>query len=392
MAFSETVPATLHTDRYTPDGDDMVEARIDCDQQLIAAAVKDVVPSNSFLALVLIGGYARGEGGFRFVNGNPEPYNDYDYFVVVRGMNPAALRMLKLQLQELGHALTERVGVEVDLAVLKAESLPVAEYSLMHAEMLWGHRVVAGDTDVLEAMPRMPFAGLGLAEFTRLMLNRGSLLLMNRRALVTGATAEASEREQFMKYLFKAVLACGDAQLAAAGLYHPSYAEKWQRLQQLKWPGQEGFLHHYKMALEAKFHPAYEQYLSANLEYCLQKVTQIWLETLAHLEGARLGSHTGSWSEYASPSVSKGQSAPGLRGLLRYLGVTLRDYGPRELVTNLRWSLRYPRERLISILPGLLGEPGLVHDQQLATALGMTRGGGWHELTRSYLEQWHRYS
>jgi hypothetical protein len=146
------------------------------------------------------------------------------------------------------------------------------------------------------------------------------------------------------------------------------------------------------MALEAKFHPAYEQYLSANLEYCLQKVTQIWLETLAHLEGARLGSHTGSWSEYASPSVSKGQSAPGLRGLLRNLGVTLRDYGPRELVTNLRWSLRYPRERLISILPGLLGEPGQVHDQQLATALGMTRGGGWHELTRSYLEQWHRYS
>jgi hypothetical protein len=312
--------------------------------------------------------------------------------VVVGGMGQPAVQALKPQLLELGHALTRQVGVEVDLAVLKAESLPGAEYSLMHAEMLWGHRVVAGDVDVLASMPPMPFAGLGLAEFTRLMLNRGSLLLMNRRALLTGATAGAGEREQFMKYLFKAVLACGDARLAAAGRYHPSYAEKCQRLQQLQWAGQAQFLPQYEMAMEAKFHPAYEQFSTANLEECLQQVTQLWLETLAHLESTRLGVKAGTWSEYASPSVSKGQSSPGLRGLVRNVGVTLRDYGLREILTNLRWSLRYPRERLISILPGLLGEPGQVHDHQLATALGVARGGGWYELTRSYLEQWHRYS
>jgi hypothetical protein len=392
MGSPETEPAALQTSRYTPDGDATVEARISHDQQLIAAAVTELVPAVHFRALVLIGGYARGEGGFRFVEGQPEPYNDYDYFVVVGGMSQPAAQALKSQLLELGHTLTGQVGVEVDLAVLKAENLPVAEYSLMHAEMLWGHRVVAGDVDILAGMPQMPFADLGLAEFTRLMLNRGSLLLMNRRALLTGATAGAGEREQFMKYLFKAVLACGDARLAAAGRYHPSYAEKWQRLQQLQWVGQAQFLHQYEMALEAKDHPAYDRYDTANLEECLQQVTHLWLETLAHLESTRLGGHAGSWSEYASPSVSKGQSSPGLRGLVRNVGVTLRDYGLREILTNLRWSLRYPRERLISILPGLLGGPGLVHDHKLATALGLARGGGWHELTRSYLEQWHRYS
>ncbi len=392
MASPETEPAALHTNRYTPDGDASVESRISHDQQLIAAAVTDLVPAAHFRALVLIGGYARGEGGFRFVEGQPEPYNDYDYFVVVGGMSQHDVQSLKPQLLELGHALTRQVGVEVDLAVLKAENLPGAEYSLMHAEMLWGHRVGTGDPEILASMPSMPFAGLGLAEFTRLMLNRGSLLLMNRRALLAGAVTEASEREQFMKYLFKAVLACGDARLAAAGRYHPAYTEKWQRLQQLQWAGQARFLPQYEMALEAKFHPAYDQYGTADLEACLRQVTQLWLETLAHLESTRLGVHAGSWSEYASPSVSKGQSSPGLRGLVRNVGVTLRDYGLRELLTNLRWSLRYPRERLISILPGLLGEPGLVHDRQLATALGLARGGGWHELTSSYLEQWHRYS
>ena len=82
-------PAALQTSRYTPDGDAAVESRISHDQQLIAAAVTDLVPAAHFRALVLIGGYARGEGGFRFVEGQPEPYNDYDYFVVVRGLDRA---------------------------------------------------------------------------------------------------------------------------------------------------------------------------------------------------------------------------------------------------------------------------------------------------------------
>jgi hypothetical protein len=391
MEHLETEPGRP-SDRFTPDGDDAVESRIGYDQQLISAAVMDAVPAQQFRALVLIGGYARGEGGFRHVDGKPEPYNDYDYFVVVGGMTPAAVQVLKAQLLELGHVLTARVGVEVDLAVLRLEALPRAEYSLMHAEMLWGYRVVAGDAAILAAMPRMPFAGLALAEFTRLMLNRGSLLLMNRNALATGTSGEPRQREQFMKYLFKAVLACGDARLAAAGQYHPSYSEKWQRLQRLHWDGQERFLPQYRMALEAKFHPAYEQYAAARLEKCLQQVTDLWLETLAHLESVRLGSHAGSWAAYASPGVSKGQSAPGLRGLVRNVGVTVRDYGPLELLTNLRWSLRYPRERLISILPGLLAGPGLVRDSQLTTALGLAARGSWQQLVRSYLEQWHRYA
>ena len=378
--------------RYTPDGDAGVESRIDSDQQLIAAAVMDVVPESHFRALVLIGGYARGEGGFRHVDGKPEPYNDYDYFVVVRGMGHHTIQTLKTTLLELGHLLTDKVGVEVDLAVLREESLPSAEYSLMHAEMLWGHKVVAGDAAILDAMPPMPFAGLALAEFTRLMLNRGSLLLMNRDALASGNCSAPQQREQFMKYLFKAVLACGDARLAAVGHYHPSYSEKWRRLQQLQWDEQERFLPQYEMALQAKFHPAYEQYDSADLRQCLQQVTDLWLLTLAYLESIRLDSRTGSWAEYASPAISKGQSAPGVRGLVRNVGVTVRDYGVRELLTNLRWSLRYPRERLISALPGLLGEPGLVHDSQLTTALGMDTVAGRQEMTRSYLEQWHRYA
>jgi hypothetical protein len=33
-----------------------------------------------------------------------------------------------------------------------------------------------------------------------------------------------------------------------------------------------------------------------------------------------------------------------------------------------------------------------VHDSQLITALGLTAIVGRQEMTRSYLEQWHRYA
>ena len=392
MTSSAKEPEALQNYRYTPDGDAAVELRINHDQQLIARAVTELVPAENFRALVLIGGYARGEGGFRHVNGKPEPYNDYDYFVVVGGISQRGLKALKPLLVQLGHSLTATVGVEVDLEILKEELLPKAEYSLMHAEMLWGHRVVAGNQDILSSIPGMPFARLALAEFTRLMLNRGSLLLINRSELAAGRVQEAQHREQFMKYLFKAVLASGDARLAAAGQYHPSYTEKWQRLQKMQWPGHKQFLSQYAIALEAKFHPSYERFTDADLVNYLRQVTALWMETLSHLEATRLGSCAGSWSAYASPGVCKGQSRPGIGGLVRNIVVTLRDYGPSELLTNFRWSLRYPRERLISSLPGLLGAPGLVHETKLRNALGLQPGGSWREMAKSYLEQWHRYS
>jgi hypothetical protein len=82
-----------------------------------------------------MGGYGRGDGGYRHGEGGPEPYNDYDYFVVVRGLGRRARRGLQGMLAQRADALERDVGVEVDFALLAEEGLPAAEYSLMNAEM-----------------------------------------------------------------------------------------------------------------------------------------------------------------------------------------------------------------------------------------------------------------
>jgi hypothetical protein len=409
--IATSAPVAAPAERYTLDGDAAVEARIAADQARIARGVTGLVPAEHFVALVLMGGYGRGEGGYVMTAQGPAPFNDYDYFVVVRGLRRGARAALARQLGELAETLAVEVGVEVDFALLRREGLAAAEYSLMNAEMRWGHRVVAGDADVLARMPEMPLRALPHGELTRLMLNRGTLLLMNQRRLAElqsiraglGAAGglDAADREQFFKYLFKAALACGDARLAADGHYHPSYPEKLARLEAPRpalyadeagrpdpMPRHAEFLPLYRLAYRHKFHPAYDELADAHPAEWFARVLRVWNATLRAFEIRRLGAGFADWHDYCRTGVRKGQRG----SLVRNLGVTLRDFGAQELLRNPRRSLVYPRERLIAALPLLLTEPGQLLDPCAASALGLPAHSHWRPAVERYLALWAKYA
>ncbi|WP_058555828.1 hypothetical protein [Thiohalocapsa sp. ML1] len=404
-------PVAAPADRFTLDGDAAVEARVAADQAVIAQAVAGLVPAQHFAALVLMGGYGRGEGGYVQGEQGPAPFNDYDYFVVVRGMGRGARAALALGLAALAETLAGQVGVAVDFALLRQETLARAEFSLMNAEMQWGHRVLAGERDVLARMPHMPFHALPHGELTRLMLNRGTLLLMNQQRLLerrSGGAASGAEtgldpgeRQRFFKYLMKAVRACGDTRLAAAGLYHPSYAEKLARLEAPRpertvdaaegldpMPHHDDFLELYRLAHRHKFHPAYEEFAGEQAAEWLARVLRIWKATLYAFEIRRLGFGFAHWHDYCRADVRKGQRG----NLVRNVGVTVRDFGARELLRRPRRSLYYPRERLIAALPLLLTEPGSPIDPCAASALGLPSPSHWQPASERYLGLWAKYA
>jgi len=379
--------------RYTLDGDVAVENRIARDQQLIGKAVEDFLPASLFRALVLIGGYARAEGGFCYVDGKPMPYNDYDYFVVVKGANKAKRCALEPGLQRVAQELEKQVGIDVDFFFLPEEELADAPCTLMFAEMQWGHAVVAGDPDVLAVMPPMPFASLPLSEFTRLMLNRGALLLMNRVMRMHGGPEDALQQEVFVKYLFKATLAVVDAHLAARHIYHPSYPEKMRRLESMA--GDEGLValrDLYRLALDARFHPDYGKYRDIDLDEWQQRVTGHWLHAMEILESARLPQPVCDWVSYASHTVVKGQSDDTVTAIVRNLAVTARDYGLQELLIRPGWARRYPRERLISVLPLLLQKGAEEHLADICRVLAITEKQTLEHCMASFLLQWKRYA
>lgn len=402
--------APADNSRYTLDGDADVEARIHADQQLIGAAVTDAMPADQFRALVLMGGYGRGEGGFAMHDGQPAPYNDYDYFIVVKGLTRAQRQTEQARMQPVAHALEPRVGIDVDFFLLREEDLPNAEYSLMNAEMKWGHRVVAGDQGILDSMPTMPITGLSLGEFSRLMINRGSLLLMNKHTQANGGPDDDIAREQFVKYLFKAILASADALLAAQRHYHPSYPVKQQWIDEIAameaitdsenghYPGDRGWpvtlakrlVPHYRLALEARFHPDYRAHIQRDLSAWLDQVIAIWLDAYRWLEQARSGRNIEDWSSYAAADFDKGQSAGGLKAQLRNMAITARDYGVGALLANLSRGRRYPRERLLAALPLLLAQSD--ESAQISGILSTGATQDFVALADAYLAQWHRYA
>ena len=360
------------------------------DQSIIGAYVEDAISKNHFEALVLMGGYGRGEGGYCMKAGKPSPYNDYDYFVIVNNMSRKEAQALQHHLKDLAHRLSVIVDVEVDLAVLRSETLANAPFSLMNAEMKLGHRVVAGNEHVLDSMPSMPFDKLALGEFTRLMNNRGALLLMNSRMLASNKHLDEQERETYFKYLFKAVLACGDAYLASDGAYHPSYAEKRKRMATLGNLPEQGFIDLYEQAVEQKFQPDTDLFMDENLEDWQRNITDQWLKAFAILEAHRTRNPIRSWKDYALPGLSKGQlETP---QMLRNVAITMRDFGAGHTLRNLNWALRYPRERLISVLPLLLNAESGKPSKKVMTPLAVPPETDRTRVVEHYLETWARYA
>lgn len=380
-----TCPST-----FTLDGNEAAEARIAMDQSLINIYVADAIPEKNFEALVLMGGYGRGEGGYHLRADLPAPYNDYDYFVIVKNMGHKDAKIVEKQLKTLAERLSVIVGVEVDLAVLRRESLSNAPFTLMNAEMKWGHRVLSGNPRVLDAMPAMPFDKLTLGEFTRLMNNRGTLLLMNAQKLGSGCPLKPEERDEFFKFLSKAILACGDALLALKGVYHPSYVEKVKRLAFLGNPPDRKFIELYKQAVEQKFYPDSTIYKNENLNECQRLITNYWLDTFSVLEAHRMHCSIRTWREYARPWLSKGQLEAS--HFVRNFAITLRDFGARHTLRYPGWALRYPRERLISVLPLLLKPASGKIPSDVTIALAAPPHSSWVLAVERYLKTWERYA
>ena len=232
---------SLYTVKGSPEFDEKIEADLD-------HIAKTVAPDCE--AGILLGGYGRGEGTpFILPDGTQAPFNDYDLIVIVPLVDIDA----RLHFQALEKKLTKEIGLPVDLCPYALKELPSREFSLLNYEMKHGHIVLWGPENSLDAMPLYPTADLPKSEGSRLLLNRGKLLLDIQQRLKNPDPLTHEERIRFIKFIHKVHLAFGDCALLASGQYDISYSVKKERISAIeKCPDREAIIKNYLAAIALK--------------------------------------------------------------------------------------------------------------------------------------------
>jgi hypothetical protein len=382
----------LDAHRFTLDGSSELESRLMRLCERIRQAALEITPARKLQALVLGGGYGRGQGGVLKSEAGDLPYNDLEFYVFLRGnylLNEARYRP---EFQKLGEILTPEAGLHVEFKVDSSAKLRRSPVSIFSYDLVSGHRIIYGDDTAFAGCEHhLDAAKIAPAEATRLLLNRCSGLLLVKELLLKKALT--TEESDFVgRNLAKAKLALGDALLAARGKYHWDCLERAQRLRQLI-PAESSaafqlVLEHHAAGVRFKLHP--NRAVSSIEAFAAEHRTlsELALREWLWIENQRLKANFSSVREYAFSSRNKSTGG----GLFRNLLLNVRTFGATATLDGI--ARRYPRERLFNALPLLLekteGAAELNTKRHLQRQLH-TRAEDWNGLVAAYKHVWSYY-
>ncbi|MEW6307205.1 MAG: hypothetical protein AB1705_27445 [Verrucomicrobiota bacterium] len=349
----EAGKAPQPTQRFTVDGSAFLERHLarTCDK--ILEYVRLLVPEKKLEALLLGGGYGRGEGGVLRTEAGDELYNDLEFYVSLRGRDWLNESIFGDALHKLGSGLTPAFGLDVEFKILSLARLRRSPVNMFYYDLVMGHRWLVGEESLLAGCEHhREAANIPLSEATRLLMNRCTGLLFAREKLqqryLTDRDADFVGRN-----LAKAQMAYGDAVLVALGQYHWSCRERHERLMNVAAADDMPWLaevqRHHHRGVEFKLRPKRTR-PEAMLELQRQhgELSRLGLRLWLWVEGRRLNRAFNSVTEYAFNPLNKCPETNPWRNQL----VNLRTFGPAAGLG----AFHYPRERLFHALTLLLWE------------------------------------
>lgn len=341
--------------RFTLDGDNALEQHLERTCARIAAGLRGLLPARRLQAVMLGGGYGRGEGGVWRTPEGDRPYNDLEFYVFLRGNRHLDDRRYGRALHVLGEILTPQAGVDVEFRIAALGDLAASRVTMFSYDLVRGHRWLVGDEPLLHACAHHREAtGIPPAEATRLLMNRCSGLLFAaerlRRSAFTPADADFVARN-----IAKAQLGAGDAVLTACAQYHWSVRERHRLLRRIV-RGENGdwferIGRHHATGLEFKLHPTRSTAAREELAALHAEVADLCRETWLWVEHRRLHTPFRSVCEYAASPATKCPETSVAHNVLLNLKVL-----GAGAVAHGRLS-RHPRERVLNTLPVLLWQP-----------------------------------
>lgn len=378
--------------RFTLVGSDALEehlARV-CDR--IAHGVRGLLPPGRIEAMFLGGGYGRGEGGVLTTPDGERPYNDLEFYIFMRGNRHLNEWRHARALEVLGEILTPGAGAHVEFKIAARREFERQPISMYSYDLVTAHRLICG--------PKYFFLNCGhhchapqipLTEATRLLMNRGTGLLLARERL-EAPSFTPGDADFVHRNIAKAALALGDAVLTTFGRYHWSCRERHRRLQH-DLPdagapdGRDDVLEHHARGVDFKLHPVRSAESREAQRARWEEILPLAADIFLWLEERRLGHAFANARDYALDSRSKFPDPVSVRQQLAHL----RQGGFSGLLSG--EPLKPPRERLLRALALLLWVPDALTDPRLVRRLQrelQTDAVGLPAFVAAYRKIWSR--
>ncbi len=352
--------------------------------------MQTILPAEKLQAVVLAGGYGRGQGGVLKTDSGDHPYNDLEFYLFLHGNPLLNDRRFRHPLDHLGEELS--AGLHVEFKIDSLDRLRRSAISMFSYDLVAGHRIILGPADLFKDCEHhlLP-ENIPASEATRLLFNRCTGLLLVeellRRSTLTDEQADFAGRN-----LAKAHLAFGDSVLTVFGQYHWSVLERRERLTTLAirepLPWLDKIRQQYQLAVDFKLHPCRVGNAINPLRSAHRETAALALKIWLWLESKRLQFNFNSPHEYA---FHAGQKCPGTPVPRNFL-LNLRTFGLKAAFNPM--AARYPRERLFNALSLLLWNGEVTNDQQVQRHLRRqlhSNATDWGSFVTAYKQIWSHY-
>jgi hypothetical protein len=351
----EPLPAERSREKFfTLDGDGALEMHIERTCKCVLAGVQKIILPQQLEGLLLGGGYGRGEGGVLRTKNGDRPYNDFEFYVLIRGNDWLNEKIYGRRLHRLAKSLTPEAGAEIEFKIISRQTLSQSPASMFFYDLISAHRWLLGDENMLTGCEHHRHAGdIPPAEATRLLMNRCSGLLFSKEKLES-KSFDDTDADFVSRNVAKVQLALGDAVLTVFGQYHWSALVRNHRLLEFEpeenLPWLRAIRHQHEDGLKFKLHPQITlSRMALQMEH--EKISALAQQVWLWLENRRLDCHFLSMRGYALSTLDKCPETAARRNKL----VNAKIFGFHAWFKTR--SEHHPRERVLDALAILLWLP-----------------------------------
>ncbi|MDY6834482.1 MAG: hypothetical protein SVY53_06755 [Chloroflexota bacterium] len=278
--------------RYTNLGE-QVDNQIDRHMNLIVESMNDAIVQPA--ALILGGGFARGEGTAKVIDGVVHPINDYDITIVTEEplsfskntLNTLALELSK-KITNTSFSFTESTNVfhfYLDFRCMTTKELMRLPPLLKYYELKHSGKVIYGDQSILDLIPNYQIKDMPREDGFRFLFNRMSLLVEFFRTKYLRKDMSIQEKESLLYFISKMNMSIAEALTLLSNTFEPSYVQRANILE-------KSYATHYPelssiapnvpdivtWATDCKLH--FEDYVAAT---SAEEVVDLWFKTRENL-------------------------------------------------------------------------------------------------------------